>query len=123
MTASTIAIKSARVGVEPVKHHLMCCSAADHLVVFRSFRLWELPRVPQDNGMVVSAEEDRLIGQVVDRLQTGFPHVPQDTVHELVGSVHHQFDDAPIRDFVPLFVERHAKEKLANLAGDAPHPV
>lgn len=73
--------------------------------------------------MVVSAEEDRLIGQVVDRLLAGFPHVPQDTVHELVGSVHHRFDNAPIRDFVPLFVERHTKEKLANLAGAASHTV
>lgn len=73
--------------------------------------------------MVVSAEEDRLIGQVVDRLLAGFPQVPQDTVHEMVGSSHHRFDDAPIRDFVPLFVERHTKEKLASLAGAASHPI
>jgi hypothetical protein len=73
--------------------------------------------------MVVTAEEDRLIGQVVDRLLAGFPQVPVDTVHEFVGLVHDQFDDAPIRDFVPLFVERHTKEKLANLAGTAAPPV
>ncbi|HVQ53026.1 MAG TPA: hypothetical protein VMS92_23570 [Mycobacterium sp.] len=72
--------------------------------------------------MVVSAEEDRLIGQVVDRLLAGFPQVPQDTVHEIVGSIHHRFDDAKIRDFVPLFVERHTKEKLATLDGPATHP-
>jgi hypothetical protein len=64
-----------------------------------------------------------LIGQVVDRLLAGSPHVPADTVHEIVGSVHHRFADAPIRDFVPLFVERHTKEKLANLAGAAAPPV
>ena len=63
--------------------------------------------------MVVSAEEHRLIGQVADRLLAGFPQVPQDTVHELVGSSHHRFDEAPIRDFVPLFVGRHTKERLA----------
>lgn len=34
-----------------------------------------------------------------------FPQVPEDTVHEVVGSVHHRFDDVPIRDFVPLFAE------------------
>jgi hypothetical protein len=73
--------------------------------------------------MVVTAGEDRLIGQVVDRLLAGFPQVPADTVHEIVGSVHHRFADAPIRDFVPLFVERHTKEKLANLAGAAAPPV
>jgi hypothetical protein len=73
----------------------------------------------QDIGMVVSVEEDRLIEQVVDRLKAGFPQVPHDTVHEIVGSIHHRFDDAKIRDFVPLFVERHTKEKLATLADPA----
>lgn len=75
-----------------------------------------------DVRMVATAEEDRLIGQVVDRLLAGFPLVPPATVHEIVGSAHHRFDDAPIRDFVPLFVERNTKEKLANLASTAPHP-
>ncbi len=73
--------------------------------------------VSHDRQMVVTAEEDHLIGQVVDRLPTQFPQVPQATVQETVGSILHRFDDAPIRDFVPLFVERHTKEKLANLAG------
>jgi hypothetical protein len=73
--------------------------------------------------MVVSAEEDRMIGQVVDRLVAQFPQVPHLTVQETVGSVHHRFDEAPIRDFVPLFVERHTKEKLADLASAATHPV
>jgi hypothetical protein len=74
-------------------------------------------------GMVISAEEDRQIGQVLDRLITGFPDVPADTVHKIVGAVRQRFDRAKIRDFVPLFVERHTKEKLADLAGTAPHPV
>ncbi|BDX32332.1 hypothetical protein TUM20985_28790 [Mycobacterium antarcticum] len=73
--------------------------------------------------MVVSVEEDRLIGQVVDRLLAGFPQVSADTVHDIAGSVHHRFDEAKIRDFVPLFVERKTKEKLANLADTAAHPV
>jgi hypothetical protein len=38
-------------------------------------------------------------------------------LQDTVGSVLQRFDEAPIRDFVPLFVERHTKEKLANLAG------
>lgn len=46
--------------------------------------------------------------------------MPADTVHEMVGTMHHRFDQAKIRDFVPLFVERHTKEKLAHLAGAAP---
>ncbi|MGB5112603.1 MAG: hypothetical protein WBO08_13690 [Mycobacterium sp.] len=74
------------------------------------------PVLPHDHQMVTT-EEDRLIGQVVDRLLAQFPQVPPATVEDTVGSVHHRFDDAPIRDFVPLFVERHTKDKLANLAG------
>lgn len=74
-------------------------------------------------GMVGTAEEDRLIGCVTDRLVAGFPLVPADTVHDAVRSAHHQFDSATIRDFVPLFVERQTKEQLAHLAGAAPHPV
>lgn len=66
--------------------------------------------------MVVTAEEHRMIGQVVDRLLNQFPQVPPATVQDAVGSVHHQFDDAPIRDFVPLFVERHTKVELAKLS-------
>lgn len=73
-------------------------------------------------GMGVSAEEDRLIGQVVDRLRAGFPQVPVATVHEMVATMHHRFDQAKIRDFVPLFVERHTKDKLAHLVGAATPP-
>lgn len=73
-------------------------------------------------GMGVSAEEDRLIGQVADRLRARFPQVPDDTVQETVGTMHHRFDHAKIRDFVPLFVERHTEDKLARLAGAATPP-
>ncbi|MBU8820820.1 hypothetical protein KL864_33695 [Mycolicibacterium goodii] len=66
-------------------------------------------------SVVVTDDEDRLIEQVVVRLLAGFPQVPHGTVHDIVGSAHHRFDGASIRDFVPLCVERHTKEKL--LAG------
>jgi hypothetical protein len=49
--------------------------------------------------------------------------VPADIVYEIVGSVLRRFDEAPIRDFVPLFVERHTNETLVNLAGPAAPPV
>ena len=73
--------------------------------------------VSHDRQMVVTAEEDHLIGQVVDRLLTQFPQVPQATVQETVGSILDRFDDAPIRDFVPLFVETAHQGELADLAG------
>lgn len=67
-------------------------------------------------------EEDRMIGQVADRLRENFPEVSGDAVNNIVGSARGQFDRAPIRDFVPLFVERQAREKLSNLTGASPNP-
>jgi hypothetical protein len=43
--------------------------------------------------------------------------VPEDTVHEVVGSVHHRFDDVPIRDFVPLFAESLGSISVAGELG------
>jgi hypothetical protein len=49
--------------------------------------------------------------------------VSHDDVRAMVGSARHRFDGAPIRDVVPLLVERHTKEKLTHLADALPHPV
>jgi hypothetical protein len=56
------------------------------------------------------AEEQRLIDQVVDRLTELFPYVPDHVISDTVDSAHHRFDGARIREFVPLFVERHCRE-------------
>jgi hypothetical protein len=71
---------------------------------------------------VERTEEDRLIGEVVDRLRKVFPDVPEPAVAEAVTSSRRRFDNARIRDFVPLFVERNAKENLAVLARNAQQP-
>jgi hypothetical protein len=58
------------------------------------------------------ADEDRAIGEVVERLEKTFPDLPADTVVEAVQSSRPEFDQNPIRDFIPLFVERAAKDRL-----------
>jgi hypothetical protein len=58
------------------------------------------------------SEETRAINEVVDRLAKQFPGVPSENVAEVVHEVQPEFDEAPIRDFVPLFVERGAKQRL-----------
>jgi hypothetical protein len=63
-------------------------------------------------------EENRAINEVVDRLAKQFPDVPTENVAEVVQQVQPTFDHAPIRDFVPLFVERDAKQRLKQTAGD-----
>ena len=55
------------------------------------------------------AEERRQIDQVVDRLTESFPYVPDHVISETVDSAHRRFDGARIREFVPLFVERHCR--------------
>jgi len=59
------------------------------------------------------SEEERAINEIVERLGRQFPEVPTGDVAETVSAARPEFDDAPIRDFVPLFVELIAKQKLS----------
>ncbi|HYU85727.1 MAG TPA: hypothetical protein VEK80_13085 [Kribbellaceae bacterium] len=63
------------------------------------------------------SEENRAISEVVERLSKSFPTLPSDRVKAAVEDSRPEFDASPIRDFVPLFVERSAKHKLRELAG------
>ena len=67
-------------------------------------------------GGMDRSDEDRAINEVVDRLAKQFPHVSADKVAVVVSQTRPEFDDVPIRDFVPLFVERGAKARLRELA-------
>jgi hypothetical protein len=58
------------------------------------------------------SEEDRAIHEVVERLTKSFPHARPDEVVRAVDEARPEFDQSPIRDFVPLFVERSAKHRL-----------
>ncbi len=60
-----------------------------------------------------AAHEQRDIAEVARRLATRFPDAPPDTVRAAVEQAHRRFDGAPIRDFVPVFVERSARDALA----------
>ena len=64
----------------------------------------------------VGANEWSAIEQLVDRLRNNYPHVPADTVATVVHHTHAKFDGRPVRDFVPLFVERGAKAELTRLS-------
>jgi hypothetical protein len=64
----------------------------------------------------VGASEWSAIKQLVDRLKDVYPDVPADTVVTVVHQAHAKFDGHPVRDFVPLFVERGAKEELARVS-------
>ncbi len=66
---------------------------------------------------MMEASERLAIGQVVERLTHKYPTVPPLTITGIVYKIHAKFDGCPIRDFVPLFVERDAQAELAKLGG------
>lgn len=61
-----------------------------------------------------AAHEVRAIDEVVERLADRFPAASTDRIREVVDSVHQEFEESAIRDFVPVFVERGAKDILAD---------
>lgn len=66
---------------------------------------------------MIDTSEETLIEQVADRLTRTYPTVPPEIVIAMVHDIHTEFDGRPVRDFVPLFVERRAGGELAKLAG------
>jgi hypothetical protein len=65
--------------------------------------------------MVKTMDEQVQLDEVVERLSGRFPSVSPVTVADVVRELHATFVGAPLREFVPLFVERKAKSALAEL--------
>jgi hypothetical protein len=69
---------------------------------------------------VIELSEQTIIDQLVARLTGRYPTIAESTVSSVVRDVHSRYDGKPLRDFVPLLVERHAKlelEKLSAMSG------
>ena len=58
-------------------------------------------------------DEIRAVEKVVERLRAKFISIPQQRVTEVVDAAYHEFDGAPIRDFVPIMVERMSADRLS----------
>lgn len=63
--------------------------------------------------MLSAEDETRAVTEVSERLVASFPEVAPDVVERTVHLSHEKFQDSPIRDFVPVLVERMAKSNLA----------
>jgi len=61
---------------------------------------------------VIELSEQTVIDQLVARLTSRYPAISESTVSSVVRDVYARYDGRPLRDFVPLFVERHAKSEL-----------
>ncbi|KDF01430.1 hypothetical protein Y900_021460 [Mycolicibacterium aromaticivorans JS19b1 = JCM 16368] len=67
--------------------------------------------------MVGIPAEQHIIDQLVERLALAYPQIGREQVNRTVNEEYGRFDDRPIRDFIPLFVERHAVNRLSELVG------
>ncbi|TDD31055.1 hypothetical protein E1287_27875 [Actinomadura sp. KC06] len=69
-----------------------------------------LPMTPSGNPV---EREEHVMREVTDRLvrRLGGSHPPKQ-VSQVIDAVYRRFDDRPVRDFVPVLVERLAREKL-----------
>lgn len=57
--------------------------------------------------------EQTLIAGIERRLTLQFPDVQPDILDAAVREEHSRFQGSPIRDFIPLLVEKRVREQLA----------
>ena len=68
---------------------------------------------------MIELSEQTIIDALVVRLTHRYPTISESTVSSVVRDVHARYDGRPLRDFVPLFVERNAKSELDRLHATA----
>jgi hypothetical protein len=68
---------------------------------------------------VIELSEQTVIEQLVARLTSRYPGISQSTVASVVRDVHSRFDGRPLRDYIPLLVERKARSELERLHATA----
>lgn len=61
------------------------------------------------------AEEERHLARITERLRTKFPHATTDAIDNSVAQAYEHFDGTRIREYIPVLVERRAREALALL--------
>lgn len=61
----------------------------------------------------IPQDERDAVEHAAERLAERFPGVPRARIDELVEQRHEAFDDAAVRDFVPVLVEHQVRKDLA----------
>jgi len=62
--------------------------------------------------LVSELSERQALAQIEHRLRIEFPNAAPGTIDAAVAQAHAEFDSSRIREFVPLFVEKHARQQL-----------
>ena len=60
--------------------------------------------------------ETTAMNRLMERLAHVFPEVPEAEITRVVEGRYHDFDGRPIRDFVPVLVERTVRRQLQTTA-------
>ena len=64
-------------------------------------------------------DEARWVAGVVADLKPRFPDVPHVVIEQFVEEQYRLYEDAPIRDYIPVMAKRGAQESLAHLVADS----
>jgi hypothetical protein len=67
---------------------------------------------------MTNTDEIQVLDELTDRLRDQFPDAPLGSIRQVVREVHHQYDGHPIRDFIPVLVEREVVDHFR----DSDHP-
>jgi hypothetical protein len=62
--------------------------------------------------MTTTEDERRAVDDITARLAAQFSQTSRERISAVVDEAHHELDGTPIRDFVPILVERQARERL-----------
>lgn len=57
--------------------------------------------------------EDAALKEVANAIKKDYPHLAADEVDAMITRAHEDFYNRPIREFVPLFVERRIRAQLS----------
>lgn len=71
-----------------------------------------------ETDWVAEISETVLIAELEKRLTSTYADIPAVRVSSVIQSARARFDDSPIRDFVPLLVERRARAQLDHATAD-----
>jgi len=67
------------------------------------------------NGTETAPSEQQIIDELASRLMDAYAQVEPTKILSIVSREYARFAGSPIRDFIPLFVERNAKTALSKV--------
>ncbi|MGW0175678.1 three-helix bundle dimerization domain-containing protein [Rhodococcus sp. NPDC003322] len=58
--------------------------------------------------------EKAALKEVAAAIKKDYPHLSESDIDAMIGRAHEDFYNRPIREFVPLFIERRIRAQLAD---------